>query len=135
MNELRRIDNNLRYYAEQKYKNYLSTQPGATHLVDFRPSNNTIVDSMSLYAIRDEELDRKIINEIKEYLINAKLLVNEVDRMKEYDDVIPLIDYLRNVEKWSWKAISNYLNYSEDTIKKKLYRYNKCTSLSRKKVV
>lgn len=125
MNILARLTNKILVLQKRKWENYLNATKTTQPLVDFKPSNRVIQDTLSLYAIKDEEIDEKITEAIKKWLVYAEYVVNEVDRMKKYDDTIPLIDYLRNCEKWSWRSIDQYLHYSEDYSRQKLGRYKK----------
>ena len=74
--------------------------------------------------IKDEECDDKIYALKDSILAYEKYLNNELNRMREYDDV-SLIVYLKEEEQWSWREIDKFLNLGDDYSRTKYRRYKK----------
>jgi hypothetical protein len=124
-NIIKQLENELELYLEKKQINFEKTQPSCTKLKDIIVNKgNTIFDSFTTYMIKDEECDDRIYELKGKILAYEKYLNNELDRMREYDD-IPLIIYLKEERQWNWRDIDKYLNLGEDYSRTKYKRFKK----------
>ncbi len=122
-NHITKLQNNLNFYMKKKQINFEKTQPSSIKLKDLVVDGGfKNWDPFISYMIKDEECDKEIYSIQKELLAYQELLVDEIIRMKKSDD-IPLIVFLKEEEKMSWKQIDKYLNYGYDYSRTKYKRF------------
>ena len=122
-NHITKLQNNLNFYMKKKQINFEKTQPTSIKLKDLVVDEGfKNWDPFMSYMIKDEECDKEIYSIQKELLAYQELLVDEIIRMKKSDD-IPLIVFLKEEEKMSWKQIDKYLNYGYDYSRTKYKRF------------
>lgn len=124
-NIIKQLQNELELYMEKKQINFDRTQPSSSKIKEVITSrSNSIFDSFTSYMIKDEECDDKIYALKDSILAYEKYLNNELNRMREYDDV-SLIVYLKEEEQWGWGEIDKFLNLGYDYSRTKYKRYKK----------
>lgn len=124
-NIIQNLQNKLELYLRKKQINFDKTQPKSSKIKDIVVSNsNTNFDCFTTYMIKDEECDDKIYKLQQEILAYQTYLNKEIMRMKKNDD-LPLIVYLKEEEKMSWREIDKLLNHGEDYSRTKYKRYKK----------
>lgn len=126
-NEIIKLQNQLDHWCTKKKINFSKTQPQSFQYdkikVDTSHVNN---DPLTLYMIKDEECDTRIMALYESLLSYQELYRREVERMLQYDE-IPLICYLKEEQKWNWKMIDKIMHYAEGYSKTKYMRYKKDT--------
>lgn len=124
-NEIIKLQNQLDLWCNKKKINFQRTQPQSFKYdkvkVDTTHVNN---DPLTLYMIKDEECDIKIMALYESLLSYQQLYRKEVERMIKFDE-IPLICHLKEEQGWSWNMIDKLLCYSAGTSKVKYSRYKK----------
>ena len=122
-NEIIKLQNQLDHWCTKKKINFERTQPQSFQYdkvkVDTSHVNN---DPLTLYMIKDEECDTKIMGLYESLLSYQELYRKEIERMIQYDD-IPLICYLKEEQGWNWNMIDKLFWYSFGTSKVKYSRY------------
>ena len=122
-NEIIKLQNQLDHWCTKKRINFEKTQPQSFQYdkikVDTSHVNN---DPLTLYMIKDEECDLKILGLYESLLSYQQLYEREIKRMIQYDE-IPLICYLKEEQGWSWKMIDKLLYHAEDYSRTKYNRY------------
>ena len=122
-NEITKKQNHLEYYLKKKQINFNKTQPKNSKIKEIVVFNGfKSFDAFSSYMIKDEELDDKIYLLLEELASLQILFAKEMKRMRQYDD-LPLIVYLREEEKWSWKNIDKFFVVADDVSRVKYARY------------
>ena len=125
-NEIEKLENQLENQLRKKQINFERQLPKASKIKDIVVfGGNQIFDAFTSYMIKDEEYDNEIYSLQEKLLADQTLLIKEIQRMKKYDDTIPLIVYLREEKKWNWREIDKFLNYSDDVSRIKYFRYKK----------
>lgn len=125
-NRINQIENELSYLKEKKVINFEKTQPSSPKLKDIveGKSNSKVVnDKYTHFIIKDDDLDNEIIALEKEKNSLDRFILNEIERLKKYDEIM-LIEYYRE-QGLSWKQIDKLLYKSNGYARIKLYRAKK----------
>lgn len=125
-NRINQIDNELAYLKEKKMINFEKTQPSTPKLKDIveGKSNSKVVnDKYTHFIIKDIDLDNEIIALEKEKNSLDRFILNEIERLKKYDEIM-LIQYYRE-SGLSWKQIDRLLYKASGYSRLKLYRAKK----------
>ncbi|HAV90190.1 MAG TPA: hypothetical protein DCW44_02815 [Eubacterium sp.] len=122
-NNIIRINNNIENYCGLKKIEFEKTQPKAIMFDKLKVDVSHVnYDLFIKYVIKSNKYDDKIIPLEKELLQYQTLFINEIERMKRYDEV-PLIEFLKYEAGLSWNEIDNFLCSASGTSKKKWNRY------------
>ena len=87
-NEIKKLENELELYLEQKYLNFIKTQPQSSRYEDDIVQSSHAKDKYLHYKIKDEKVDSKIfdiqesINSWERYIIKERRRLNEIDSIK-----------------------------------------------------
>ena len=122
-NRINQIENELSYLKEKKVINFEKTQPSSPKLKDIveGKSNSKVVnDKYTHFIIKNDDLDNEIIALEKEKNSLDRFILNEIERLKKYDEIM-LIKYYRD-EGLSWKQIDKLLYKASGYSRLKLYR-------------
>ena len=125
-NRMCEIDNELAYLKEKKVINFEKTQPSSPKLKDIvegKSNSKVVSDKYTHFIIKDDDLDNEIIALEKEKNSLDRFILNEIERLKKYDEIM-LIVYYRE-EGLSWKQIDKLLYKSNGYARIKLYRAKK----------
>ena len=125
-NRIEQIDNELTYLKEKKIINFEKTQPSSPALKDIveGKSNSKVVnDKYTHFIIKDVDLDNEIIALEKEKNLLDRFILDEIERLKKYDEIM-LIEYYRETGL-SWKQIDKLLYKASGYSRVKLYRNKK----------
>lgn len=122
-NQILKKKNKLEFKLKQKQINYNKTQNITSKIKEIVVFNGfKQFDAFTSYMIKDEDLDNEIYSLQEEILNLQLLLIKEIKRMKEYDQ-LPLIIYLREEEDWSWKDIDKFFVVSDDVSRVRYSRF------------
>ena len=122
-NNIMRINNNIENYCGLKKIEFEKTQPKAMIFDKLKVDVSHVnYDLFIKYVIKSNKYDDKIIPLEKELIQYQSLFINEVERMKKYDEV-PLIEFLKYEVGLTWGDIDKFLHSAEGTSKKKWDRY------------
>ena len=122
-NRLNQIENELLYLTEKKIINFEKTQPSSPKLKDIvegKSNSKVVSDKYTHYIIKDDDLDNEIIALEKEKNSLDRFILNEIERLKKYDEIM-LIEYYRE-QGLSWKQIDRLLYKASGYSRLKLYR-------------
>ena len=122
-NRINQIENELSYLKEKKVINFEKTQPSSPKLKDIveGKSNSKVVnDKYTHFIIKNDDLDNEIIALEKEKNSLDRFILNEIERLKKYDEIM-LIEYYRE-QGLSWKQIDRLLYKASGYSRLKLYR-------------
>lgn len=125
-NRINQIDNELSYLKEKKIINFEKTQPSSPKLKDIvegKTNSKVVNDKYTHFIIKDTDLDNEIIALEKEKNSLDKFILNEIERLKKYDEIM-LIEYYRE-QGLSWKQIDKLLYKASGYSRLKLYRAKK----------
>lgn len=125
-NRINQIENELNYLKEKKIINFEKTQPGSPKLKDIvegKSNSKVINDKYIHFIIKDTDLDSEIIALEKEKNSLDRFILNEIERLKKYDETM-LIEYYRE-SGLSWKQIDRLLFKANGYSRVKLYRAKK----------
>ena len=112
--ERQKLINELELYLEQKEINFIRTQPKSPIMKDViegKSDGFRISDKFTHYIIKDEKFDEKIFTLQKEINALEKYIISEMERINRAGPDY-LIQYYRDVEKYSWQKIANLTHYS-----------------------
>lgn len=122
-NKIIQLSNNIENYCELKKIELEKTQPKAMKFDNIKVDTSHInFDLFIKYIIKSDKYDNKIIPLEKELLQYQSLFLEEIVRMKKYDE-IPLIEFLKYEVGLSWGEIDKFLYLADGTSKKKWNRY------------
>ena len=122
-NKIIKLNNNIENYCGLKKIEFEKTQPKAMIFNKLKVDVSHVnYDLFIKYVIKSNKYDDKIIPLEKELLQYQTLFINEIERMKKYDE-IPLIEFLKYEVELTWGDIDKFLCYAEGTSKKKWDRY------------
>lgn len=122
-NEIIKLNNNIESYCELKKIEFEKTQPKSITFDKLKVDISHVnYDLFIKYVIKNNKYDDKIIPLEKELLQYQTLFINEIERMKKYDE-IPLIEFLKYETNITWNEIDDFLCYARGTSKKKWDRY------------
>lgn len=122
-NRINQIENELSYLKEKKVINFEKTQPSSPKLKDIvegRTNSKVVNDKYTHFIIKDDVLDNEIIALEKEKNSLDRYILNEIERLKMYDEIM-LIEYYRE-QGLSWKQIDKLLFKASGYSRLKLYR-------------
>jgi RNA processing factor Prp31 len=121
-NEIKRLDNKLYYWLDEKERAFEKTQPKASDIAGERVQGGTTREDKNLcYIIKNEDIDKKI-NDIQQQIFHlTKYVENELKRIGEYDPLMKKIVELRETQDMTWNKIAQATNYSDSQCKK-IYR-------------
>lgn len=122
-NRINQIENELLYLTEKKIINFEKTQPSSPKLKDIvegKSNSKVVSDKYTHYIIKDDDLDNEIIALEKEKNSLDRFILNEIERLKKYDEIM-LIEYYRE-QGLSWKQIDRLLYKASGYSRLKLYR-------------
>ena len=125
-NRIEQINNELQYLKEKKVINFEKTQPSSPKLKDIvegKSDSKVINDKYTHFIIKDENLDIEILSLEKEKNSLDRFILNEIERLKKYDEIM-LIEYYRETGL-SWKQIDRLLFKADGYSRVKLYRAKK----------
>lgn len=125
-NRIEQINNELQYLKEKKLINFEKTQPSSPKLkeiVEGKSDSKVINDKYTHFIIKDENLDIEIMSLEKEKNSLDRFILNEIERLKKYDEIM-LIEYYRETGL-SWKQIDRLLFKGDGYSRLKLYRAKK----------
>lgn len=125
-NRIIKIENDLVYLKEKKIINFEKTQPSSPKLKDIvegKTNSKVVNDKYTHFIIKDDDLDNEIMALEKEKNSLDRFILNEIERLKKYDEIM-LIKYYRD-EGLSWKQIDKLLYKSSGYSRIKLYRAEK----------
>jgi hypothetical protein len=111
-NEILKLNNQLENYLNLKKINFDKATGSTYRFKDVITQTSFVFDKYTQYLIKDEDYDSKIISLQQSILSYEDLLIKEMKRVRQYDDIL-LIIYLREDLGWSWKKIDSTLHYSE----------------------
>lgn len=122
-NNIVRLNNNIENYCGLKKIEFEKTQPKAMIFDKLKVDVSHVnYDLFIKYIIKSNKYDDKIIPLERELLQYQTLFINEIERMKRYDEV-PLIEFLKYEVCLSWSEIDKFLYLADGTSKKKWNRY------------
>lgn len=122
-NKIIQLSNNIENYCELKKIEFEKTQPKAMDFNKLKVDISHInFDLFIKYVAKNDKYDNKIILLEKELLQYQTLFLNEIGRMKKYDE-ITLIEFLKYEVELSWSEIDKFLYLAAGTSKKKWNRY------------
>lgn len=122
-NRINQIENELLYLTEKKIINFEKTQPSSPKLKDIvegKSNSKVVSDKYTHYIIKDDDLDNEIMALEKEKNSLDRFILNEIERLKKYDEIM-LIEYYRE-QGLSWKQIDRLLYKASGYSRLKLYR-------------
>ena len=122
-NRIVEIDNELTYLKEKKIINFEKTQPSSPKLKDIvegKTNSKVVNDKYTHFIINDVDLDNEIIALEKEKIALDRFILDEIERLKKYDEIM-LIEYYRE-QGLSWKQIDKLLYKASGYSRLKLYR-------------
>lgn len=122
-NRIVEIDNELTYLKEKKIINFEKTQPSSPKLKDIvegKTNSKVVNDKYTHFIINDIDLDNEIIALEKEKIALDRFILDEIERLKKYDEIM-LIEYYRE-QGLSWKQIDKLLYKASGYSRLKLYR-------------
>ena len=109
-----KLINELELYLEQKEINFIKTQPKSPimrDIIEGKSDGFRISDKFTHYIIKDEKYDDKIFAIQKSINSYEKFIISEMERINKAGGHY-LIEYYRDVERFSWNKISRLTNYS-----------------------
>lgn len=130
-NRIVEIDNELTYLKEKKIINFEKTQPSSPKLKDIvegKTNSKVVNDKYTHFIINDIDLDKEIIALEKEKIALDRFILDEIERLKKYDEIM-LIEYYRE-QGLSWKQIDKLLYKANGYARIKLYRAKKKGNLN-----
>lgn len=130
-NRIIKIENDLVYLKEKKIINFEKTQPSSPKLKDIvegKTNSKVVNDKYTHFIIKDDDLDNEIMALEKEKNSLDRFILNEIERLKKYDEIM-LIKYYRD-EGLSWKQIDKLLYKASGYSRLKLYRAEKKEKLN-----
>ena len=125
-NRINQIENELLYLTEKKIINFEKTQPSSPKLKDIvegKSNSKVVSDKYTHFIIKDDDLDNEILALEKEKNSLDRFILNEIERLKKYDEIM-LIEYYRE-QGLSWKQIDRLLYKASGYSRLKLYRAKK----------
>lgn len=125
-NRINQIENELSYLTEKKIINFEKTQPSSPKLKDIvegKTNSKVVNDKYTHFIIKDTDLDNEIMALEKEKNSLDRFILNEIERLKKYDEIM-LIEYYRE-QGFSWKQIDRLLFKANGYSRIKLYRAKK----------
>ena len=112
--ERQKLINELELYLEQKEINFIKTQPKSPimrDIVEGKSDGFSINDKFTHYLVKDSQLDNKIFTIQKSINALERYIINEMERINKAGGHY-LIEYYRDIEKYSWEKISQLTHYS-----------------------
>ena len=123
-NDIKHLSNQLDYYLDIKYKNWLSTQPKSIDYAKDNTQGGSRVNKFEAYLIKDEMIDPDI-NELQNEIFRlTRYVERELERIGELEPLAKTICELRS-ENNKWEKISEITQYS---IRQCQRIYKRCTN-------
>lgn len=120
--EIKHKTNELEYYLDIKYKNWLSTQPKATDCSKENVQGGSRANKFEAYLIKDESVDKQIEDLQNEIYRLTRYVEKELARIGELKPLIKIMVELKEQGK-TQQEIAENTKYSVRQVQRILKKY------------
>lgn len=111
-NNIIKLENQLQYWVDIKFKAFERTQPQSLDLLKDKTGGGIAENKTDTYLIICEDADYYISNLENEIIRLTKYVENELRRLETYNPLLKKIIELRDEKDMKWEDIANYVHYS-----------------------
>ena len=122
-NEIWKLENKREYWLREKERLFDKTQPTSIEIKEESIQGGLRTDRFAAYVIEcdDKEIEKKLTETQDQINHLTRYVESELERIGQYEPLMKRIVELREVQKMTWRNISEVTHYSE-TQCRRIYR-------------